>query len=406
LYGGSCHSPNVSRVKAAPGWLQTVWLLGALATVGVAGLGLTLIYQRPALIASPAFVDLLAHIGISLNLATTVSFLFPVVAGTLLAATVFVARRRDRFALTFALAVLGFFVYATGSPRAVATVFPRWSMLAASVEVVVLTLFVLVFYLFPNGRFVPRWTRWPGYLVAASLLLMPWIAGVARTMIVEPDAISAQRKGVIVAVVVVFLATGVAGQTVRYRRFASPVERQQMRWVLFGFLVVMLPGVGVMLGVASGADRAVAWMLLTMSLATPVLPVTAAIAILRFRLFDLDRVISLTISWAALTALLAGFYLLSVIGFQAVLRPIAGESDLAVAASTLAVAALFSPARRQIQNLVDRRFHRSRYDAQRTVERFSSRLQDHLDSQTLTRDLAAVAIDTLEPAQVSVWLRH
>ena len=134
-------------------------------------------------------------------------------------------------------------------------------------------------------------------------------------------------------------------------------------------------------------------------------PVGAAVAILRYRLYDIDRIISRTVAYGMLTALLGLVYVAGVFVFGRLLNPDGGSSSLAVAASTLAVAALFQPARRRVQDAVDRRFNRARYDAARTVETFSARLRDEIDLDTLSAELLAVVNQTMQPTRVSMWLR-
>jgi hypothetical protein len=143
----------------------------------------------------------------------------------------------------------------------------------------------------------------------------------------------------------------------------------------------------------------------TWLLAPTALMITVAAAIVRHQLYDIDRVINRTLVYGLLTVLLGAVYTAGVFGLGQLLNPVTGESGLAVAASTLAVAALFQPARHRIQQIVDRRFNRRRYDAAKTIEAFSTRLRDQLDLDTLSTELLAIVDQTTEPTLVSLWLR-
>jgi hypothetical protein len=135
------------------------------------------------------------------------------------------------------------------------------------------------------------------------------------------------------------------------------------------------------------------------------LPIAIGVAVLKYRLYDIDRVINRTLVYGLLTVLLGVVYTAGVFGLGRLLNPVSGESTLAVAASTLAVAALFQPARRRIQAVVDRRFNRRRYDAAKTIEAFSARLRDQIDLDTLAAELLGIVDQTTEPTRVSLWLR-
>ncbi len=139
---------------------------------------------------------------------------------------------------------------------------------------------------------------------------------------------------------------------------------------------------------------------------TLLMPVAAAIAILRYRLYDIDVVINRTLVYVALTAILGLVYIGSIFVFQRALSPLTAESDLAIAGSTLAVAALFRPLRARVQRFIDRRFYRSKYDAQQTLDGFSERLRDEVDLDALGAHLQAVVARTVRPAHASLWLRE
>jgi hypothetical protein len=198
--------------------------------------------------------------------------------------------------------------------------------------------------------------------------------------------------GVILAALVSLIA--------RFRR-ARGVERQQLKWFAYGTaLLLLLPVSGLV-----GAELAGPVGNLIAAVIFSALPVAIGIAVLRYRLYDLDRLVNRTVVYGSLTVLLAGVYAGLVFTLSQLLNPADQQSALAVAASTLVVAALFQPARRRIQALVDRRFNRRRYDAARTVAAFSARLRDQIELGTLSTELLAVVDQTMQPTQASLWLR-
>ena len=273
---------------------------------------------------------------------------------------------------------------------------------------------LLLFVLFPTGRpLSPRW-NWFVWVIAIDLaayavatLLNPgplYFFPALENPIGVAAAGTVPQTVVDVASPVMFssLLLGIAALGLRFRRSAG-IERQQIKWLFYAgsLWAACLPGL-IVLG-DEGQVRVAGVLVADVAFAALIttLPLAVGVAMLRYRLYDIDVVINRTLVYAALTATLGGTYLLLVL-----LAGLAvGESDVAIAASTLAVAALFRPARSRIQSLVDRRFYRRRYDATRTLEAFGARLRDELDLETLAADLRGVVHDTVQPAHVSLWLR-
>jgi hypothetical protein len=236
----------------------------------------------------------------------------------------------------------------------------------------------------------------PGQLTAtpiANPFGLPGAAGVAAGMLAEVGAFLHVGS----------LAAALVCLVLRFRA-SRGVERQQLRWVgagAAGAVVGLLSVIGLLVlqdfyGIARGA-----WVA-ALVLALPCVPVTVAVAVLRYRLWDLDRLISRTVTYTLVTALLVVPYLLVV---PTASRLVQGAGSLAVASVTLAAAALFAPLRRRVQDRVDRRFNRRRYDTARTVEAFSARLREQVDLAALEAELLAVADQTMQPTRASLWLR-
>jgi hypothetical protein len=188
---------------------------------------------------------------------------------------------------------------------------------------------------------------------------------------------------------------------VRFRR-GGPVERRQLTWFLYATAVN-----GVVLVLNSALDLLPATLVTAVVRATSyaLLPVAVGVAMFRYRLFEIDRIVSRTVSYGLLSAGLIGLYLLVVALLRPLLEPLTGSSSLAVAASTLAVAAVFNPARRRLQAAVDRRFDRAHYDAAQAVEAFTARLRTQVDLDEITAGLRDTVTATVAPGRVAVWLR-
>jgi hypothetical protein len=195
-----------------------------------------------------------------------------------------------------------------------------------------------------------------------------------------------------------------AGSLIVRMRRAGTVERQQIKWLAYGGAVV----VGTIFASGFVSIWSVPLSILIISVALLGLPVFTGIAILRYRLYDIDIIINRTLVYGSLTLMLALVYFGGVTATQALFRTLTGQEQLpqlVVVASTLVIAALFSPLRRRIQSFIDRRFYRRKYDARKTLDAFSEKLRDETDLEALNDDLVGVVRETIQPAHISLWLR-
>ena len=321
-----------------------------------------------------------------------------------LAAVLFWRRSADRMGLFAVLALAVFGTFTTAEPDILAAAYPalRWPALFNSA--LALACMTIFFYLFPDGRFVPRWTR-PLALVVVVVYALFFF---------YPEARLAPRNNPLSLLVELGLfLSGLVAQVYRYRRVSGPVQRQQTKWVVFG--VVMTTGgngaillLGLTTGLASASNALVLLAADTAFVAFPLLiPLSIGVAILRHRLWDIDLIINRALVYGALTGTLALVYFGTVVLLQRVVGWLTGqqESPVAIVASTLAIAALFQPLRRRIQAFIDRRFYRRKYDAAQTLAAFGARLRDETDLERIHADLLAVVEETMQPAHVSLWLR-
>src|ERR671916_897622 len=279
---------------------------------------------------------------------------------------------------------------------------------------------ILVFLplLFPDGRPPSRRWRWVAWLGGISIVMIVVLAMVilwserGTQLLRDPVSDEAGPAWILglLAEAVAFPLMLVAGLAavislfVRFRR-ARGEERQQIKWfasaaaltLLVVFLVEGIPEVNRLFETITAVGAV---------LVAPSIPVATGIAILRYRLYDIDLLINRTLVYGSLTATLVAVYVGTIVVLQGLLRALTGqESQLAIVASTLAVAALFNPLRRRIQGFIDRRFYRRKYDAAKTLEAFSAKLRDETDLDALSNNLLGVVRETMQPAQVSLWLR-
>lgn len=324
-----------------------------------------------------------------------------------LALLLFLRRSDDRMALfcAFALVTFGnaipFYDFSSG------TIVPSLATNAV-LRVVALVLFamgeaslILFFYLFPSGRFAPRWMRWGALLVAAY-----WLA------VVFFPTLPSNAGGPATFLVPFFLLTAAVVQVYRYRRVSTPRERQQTKWAVFGLalamliLVVGIPITVLVLPPSLQNDPVLRSLNPIFQVALSLIVIFIAIAVLRARLWDIDTLINKALVYGSLTALLTAVYAGLIIGLQFLLSGIIKQNNnVVIVVSTLAIYALFQPLRRRIQAIIDRRFYRRKYDAARTLAAFSATLRSEVDLATLSEHLVAVVQETMQPASVSLWLR-
>jgi hypothetical protein len=287
------------------------------------------------------------------------------------------------------------------------TQIPTWAsrLYALTAGLVWPTFFLVMFYLFPTGRFAPRFMR---YLAAVPYLIF-------LVQLLVPS--SAALMAISLLALLAYLFLGLLSQIYRYRLVSTRVEREQTKWIVFVF--------GILLGQVF-LNQAVLSLFPALAIGTParfwyelslngilgyllpaLIPLSIGIAILRYRLFDIDLIIRRTLVYAALTAMLAAAYLGSILALQSIVGVFAagGSTPLVTVLSTLLIAALFVPLRRRVQAVIDRRFFRRKYNAARTVAAFGAALRDETNLEQLSAHLTAVVDEAMQPESVGLWLK-
>jgi hypothetical protein len=327
-----------------------------------------------------------------------------------LATGLFLRKPNDRMALYLSIFLILYGLLMSGPLEAFLYEWGLPDSIAYKLQLVIYTVpSIILLCTFPNGRFVPGWTKWPvigSFLVVLMILIRPnenWVS------------FSTLYTRVVSVFLGIIIASALYAQIYRYRVILIPAEKVQVKWAVVGFFVWIiyqainsvpyfyfqslppnqpLPGWYPVVGIN--------WWL---SLA--ILPLFLAIAILRHRLFDIDVIIHKTLIYGALTATLALVFFIVVILLQDLSQVITGQhqSPVATVLSTLIIAALFTPLRRRIQNDIDRRFFRSKYDAQKILERFAASARDEVELDKLTEDLLRVVVETMQPDKIGLWLR-
>jgi hypothetical protein len=306
-----------------------------------------------------------------------------------------------------AAALAGYLLYRDAAPAAGGVGAAWFFVWSATVHYVPSA--TLVFLLFPDGRLPSR--RWRPLAVLTVISLVVASIGVATlegplvvfTSFTNPFGVPGPVPLALVGIGTILGAIctvgSVASLFARYRS-ASTIERQQLKWILYGAATSIVVTV-VVLGLGVPITSAATYL----SAATIVLAAAAGVAILRYHLFDIDLLINRTMVYGVTTSGIAAAFLIGIVVLQALARPFTGGSEIAVAGSTLASLGLVGPVRRWAQDGVDRRFYRARFDSARTVDDFAVRLRDQVDLDAVRGDLLATVAQTMQPAHASLWLR-
>lgn len=421
------HSQNNSTPILEGRWLtiaRAVWLLITGVGIVMYAVGVRLLFQQLTTICTgpdclrqqlaPEALPAMAEIGLTLTeyavlqIMPTVIFAVVCVA---VGALIFWQRSYEWMAyisslwlVTFGLTLLEEEVRATGA--AYPWLQPAALMLTWLGGVILLPLF---FFIFPNGRFVPRWTKWAWLIICVTFIS----TGTAGELFPDLNAILLGFVGylwftmVLVCIVVQFY---------RYRYRSTANERQQTKWVVFAFAMIIAVNVTFFLTNPDFLDfsvqqteNAVRNLLgnAVSSFTFLLIPIGIGISILRYRLYDIDIIIRRTVQYSVVTAVLAVVYFGSITVIQGGLTAVTDtQSPLAIVLSTLLIAALFNPLRRRVQTAVDRRFFRQKYDAQQVLAQFAQTARDETDMDALQAELLRVVQETMQPERVGLWLNN
>lgn len=361
------------------------------------------------------FAPTLAQVNLSLRffaLYTTIFCSALVLACLTIALLIFWRKSNDWMGLLVSLALLCFAVLLPVVP-ALGIIYPAWQEIVVIIRYAAVLLILLVFYLFPDGRFIPGWTKYAillWFLIFSMMLLVDIIPPAT------PNDLHAGDQVLVYLIPLLTFATGVYAQVYRYTHIKDAVVRQQTKWVVFGLSAVCIGGAIVNLPaifMPSLLKHGVANFIYTMFnipvllFAWFLLPLSMGISIIKYRLWDIDLIIRRTLLYAALTIALVALYFSGVVFLQALFQSVTGQKrEIAVIISTLVIAVVFNPLRTRIQKYIDRRFYHSEYNIQKAMEDFSAKLRNEVMLDQLITQLLGAVSDNMKPEHVSLWLRQ
>ena len=433
IEGKGRNSPAISsnaNTRLSGFWLifaRVVWLALVIPSLGLFVVSLPVYYQQlqracvglatcslnGALIAQGLLA--LPSIGFSVSGYATFYTIFFAVMSFLWSAVgflIFWRRPDDWLALLAAFFLVMFNVTISGNPPyALALAYPAFALPLGLVDFLGQTALGVFLLLFPNGRLLPRWM---------GVILLLYLSYVFLSSFPSPASSFATTwpGGLNLLVLAVPLAATIYSQIYRYRRVSTPVQQQQTKWIVLG----VAAAVGFVIGLLVISSLAAliphfitptstivvdeVWAILP-PIAFLLIPFSIGFSILRYRLYDIDVLINRTLVYGTLTASLALLYFGFIFVLQSLFQGVFHQNNaVAIVISTLAIAVLFQPLRHRIQAIIDRRFYRRKYDAAKTLQAFSATLRNEVDLNQLSEHLVAVVQETMQPAQISLWLHH
>lgn len=402
--------------------LRLIWFILTIVTLGLFVYGLFLsINEAPDLVSQRALGDL-GFTNVEFVTFNFVVNLVVLLAHILISAVIQWRRQHEWIAQFVAISLV-----ASGSILPLSSIYqpgiapPGAIFLANLVVITSLISSTALLFIFPNGRFAPSWSK---------IVLVVWAALALFAVLFTSSSLSITTWALPIQILIVLLSSGagIYAQKYRYEKVSTPQQRQQTKWALIGLAAAVIGPVVWLFGAnlaASGPESSnllyqrmgaafftslllYRLVLLTFfRLATVLFPLSFAIAILRYRLWDIDVLIRRTLIYGALTVTLLLIYLFTVLIMEALFTLIFGQqSTIAVVISTLIIAALFNPMRNRVQESIDRQFYRQKYDAERTLQHFSENLRNEVDLDQLSSRIFKVVDETMQPSFITLWIKE